>query len=126
MRQPELRIGGPAGQHQRGADLIGGELIRNSHARQAASRADTAQPDFDHGGHQPGPLVIHLPILCPEHLHTVITRQPRQLNSSEDARQLGTRRKGRQVPGNQLPNRHEQHATTHHRQQRELVLTASA
>jgi hypothetical protein len=31
MRQPELRIGRPASENERGADLIRGELIRPGH-----------------------------------------------------------------------------------------------
>lgn len=83
MSQPELRISGPADQHQRGSHLIGEELIRHRHAPQLlTSGADTTQPDLRHGRQQPGPLVINLPSLRLEHLHTVITRQRRQLDPS--------------------------------------------
>jgi hypothetical protein len=83
MRQPELRVSGPAGQHQRGADLICGELIRNGHAHRLVSRADTAQPDLDHSGHQLGSVVIHLPIPRLEHLHAIETGQPGEVDSGQ-------------------------------------------
>jgi hypothetical protein len=89
MRQPELRLSGPAGQHQRGPDLIRGELIRNSHAYRLLSRADTAQPDLDHSGHQLGSVVIELPIPCLEHRHAIETGQPRQVDSGQHASQPG-------------------------------------
>ncbi len=119
MGQPKLRLRRPAGQHQRRPNLIGGELIGHRHPRQLLiDRHQATHPDIHHRGHHPGPLVIRLSTLRLEDLHTIETRQPRQLKTSQDARQLRPRRNTRQVLGNQLPNTHEHDATTRHRQKR--------
>jgi hypothetical protein len=87
MRQPELRIGRPPSENEGGADLICRELIRCGHPGQLVIRTNVTQPDFDHSGHQPSSFMIYLPVPCLEHLDTVITRQPRQLNPRQDTRQ---------------------------------------
>jgi len=110
---------GAAGQHQGGADLVGGELIRQHPARQVVVGHRSAHPDLRHRGHHPGPFVIRLPVLGLEDFHTIETRQPGQLNAGQNARQLRTRRNAHQTLRNQLSNTHEQYATTRHRQKRD-------
>jgi hypothetical protein len=87
----------------------GAQICKSSQSAstQLVSRADTAQPDLHHSGHQSSPFMVHLPIPRLEHLHTVITRQPRQLDPCENARQLRARRNLRQVLGSQLSNGHD-------------------
>jgi hypothetical protein len=84
MRQPELRIGRTTSENKGGADLICRELIRFGNTGQLVIRTAITQPDLDHGGHQSGPFMIYLPVPCLEHLDTVITRQPRQLDPRQD------------------------------------------
>jgi hypothetical protein len=107
MRQPGLGISGPAGQHQRGPDLIGGELIGNRPAARLVVRTDTVQPDFDHGCHHLGTLVVDLPIPGLEHRYAIETRQPGKIDLREHVSQLRPWRDIRQTLGNHLATGHE-------------------
>ncbi|WP_370024245.1 hypothetical protein [Planotetraspora sp. GP83] len=95
-------LGGAAGQHQRGPDLIGGVFVRARHFLHIA-RGRLIQADFGHDGGFAGLDVRFEPGVGLQHQHRVVAAQPGDIQPVQDGGQPRTGRHPRQPFGDSLP-----------------------